>query len=87
MTKVKRTKKLRAYWSKNGFWHVFPTINYEHMFDPLTIRFHFLKFVIEYHSAMSYSIEEFVGMMKERGVDFSKMQAGYFEIGNDGTVE
>lgn len=78
-----RTKSIYICWDKKGSlgkWWLIPTIHYEHVFDPLSITFHFLKFNIEYHSVMRYTVEEFKDLMKERGVDLSKAEPGYFEL-------
>ena len=78
-----RTKSISWWWDKHGSlgkWWLVPTIRYEHVFDPLSVEFHFLKFNIRYHSVMRYTGEEFKTMLKERGVDMSKATPGYFEL-------
>ena len=78
-----RTKSIHIWWDKKGSlgkWWLIPTVHYDHVFDPLTISFHFLKLNIEYHSVMRYTVEEFKDLMKERGVDLSKAEPGYFEL-------
>ena len=78
-----RSKSIRCWWDKRGSfgkWWLFPTVHIDHVFDPLTVSFHFLKFNIEYHSVMSYTVDEFKEMLNKRGVDISKAKPGYFEL-------
>ena len=78
-----RTKSITWWWDRRGSlgkWWLIPTIRYEHVFDPLSIEFHFLKFNIRYHSVMRYTGEEFKTMLKEKGMDVSSAQPGYFEL-------
>ena len=74
-----RTRSIRWRWDRNT-WYILPTVHYEHVFDPLTITFHFLKFVVEYHSVMRYTVEEFKDMLKNRGTDITKAEPGYFDL-------
>ena len=78
-----RTKSISWWWEKKGSlgkWWLIPTIRYEHVFDPLSIEFHFLKFSIRYSSVMRYTAEEFKEMLKERGMDVKNATPGYFEL-------
>ena len=78
-----RTKSISWWWDKKGSlgkWWLLPTIHYDHVFDPLRITFHFLKLNIEYHSVMSYTVDEFKEMLHKRGMDINKAEPGYFEL-------
>lgn len=78
-----RTKTINCFWSKKGTigkWWLIPTVHYDHVFDPLTITFHFLKFEIVYHSVMQYTIEEFKKEMGKKYVDVNNVEPGYFEL-------
>lgn len=74
MSKVKRTRTLKIGWLRSGEWYLLPTIHYDHVFDPLSITFSFLRFYIKYHSVLRYSLDEFKEMLKEKGFNTEKCE-------------
>lgn len=76
-----KTNTIRAWWCTDGKWWVVPTIHYEHVFDPLTITFHFLKFNVAFHRVMRMDISEFKKMLERNGgFDPRNVKPGYFEV-------
>ena len=74
-----RTNRLRCLWCPSEKWWIIPTIHIGRVFDPLTITIHFLKLNLEYHSVMSYTIDEFKQVLKDHNMNINKTETGYFE--------